>query len=172
MFSEQLDAIKVYIDHINKYVVQYCSNIIDIINKNYPNMHFMTPYLTCLNNNPAIVVVLLVVLFYMCSDLLIKFMFVFFMINSVILSLLLLDDILVDEHYKFLAKNVIIMFILYFNFIGSLFTLILVFCFMKDASILFNSILINTLTNIICFISHNIPIVKNMYPKIVLINSK
>jgi uncharacterized membrane protein YgcG len=94
----------------------------------------------------------------------------FLLFDSIIISLLILKNNTNKHHPRRLAKNVISLFILYTNFIGSLASIVVFFLIYLEFNKFINKIIFQIIDQIISFLSNTLPFIKDMYPNLKLVD--
>jgi hypothetical protein len=171
MFDELHKSDKNYVSNIKKYIDTVCNNIISNIKQNKKkNLYFVIPYIDFLKTYKSIILIFLLALIYFYTNYVNALLFSFLLFDSIILSMLVLHNQSVNIISRRLAKNVIALVILYTNFSGYIFTLLIVLFFYNEVSKFTNKIIIKIIENIINFLSFNIPFLKYIYPSLKLID--
>ena len=134
------------------------------------NLLFLVPIIKFCTHNQSLVFVIFLILCYYFSTYILNLLYMFMLIDSIILSLLILQNKFLNINSRRLAKNVILIFLLYFNITGSLFTLLFVIFIYYEFSKFINRLVFKLIKFIFIFISKNLPYVSNLYPNVVHIN--
>jgi hypothetical protein len=116
------------------------------------------------NKNIIILVFALGSLFY--SNLLLSFTYYFMLIDSIVLSLLILQNNCVGKNSRRLCKNVILILLTSLNIIGGIFTLLFVIFIYMEYSKFINRIIFKCLKFLIITIGYVLPPIFLLYPEI------
>jgi len=172
MFEKYYDAL--FVNHfsiINKTVQSNCKEIIFKINEKNKNLKFIVPIVKYIEENTIIFICSFIFLGFYFQNFIIKIILGLLFFDSVIISILVLNKSIEHAYNRRLAKNVISLSILYFNIVGSFFTLLLMLFFYNEYNKFINKIIIKLLSTIITFISSSFPFILIIYPKIKLIDN-
>ena len=152
IFNKYLDELTKYIKNKNKRL-SWCLPIIKIIKSNI---------------NFILLIFLFVTLYY--SSCFINLFTFFILFDSIILSVIVLQSGKDISSSRRLAKNVISLFILTINIIGSLFSILLVLLIYFSFNKYISNIIFKIIEMFINFVSNTLPFVKDLYPSIQLID--
>jgi hypothetical protein len=152
IFNKYLDELTKYIKNKNKRL-SWCLPIIKIIKSNI---------------NFILLIFLFVTLYY--SRCFINLFQFFILFDSIVLSVIVLQSGKDIGNSRRLAKNVISLFILTINIIGSLFSIILVLLIYFSFNKYISNIIFKIIEMFINFVSNTLPFVKDLYPSIQLID--
>jgi hypothetical protein len=120
------------------------------------------------NKNLISIIIIALTLYYSYN--VINFIQGFMLFDSIILSLLILKNNYLKKHARRLSKNVICLFILFFNLTGSLISLIIVFMIYYEFNKYINKMIYKIVELLINFVSNNIPFIKYFYNNLNLID--
>lgn len=134
------------------------------IKNEYTNFAFLLPLLKYVYVNPFLVVLFTLLIGFFLSNFVLSVLFSLLLINCIILSLLVLHNISAKPHSRRLAKNILSLFLLYFNPFGSIFTIIMAFFLYSNYNKIISRVIIKLIENIILFIFVNIPFLTTIYP--------
>jgi len=135
------------------------------IKSKYKKLIFLIPILKYIHLNPQIIIIGFSVFGFFFANVVIDLVFVLLLLDSIILSLLVLHSIALKEKSRRLSKNVLGLFLLYFNPLGSIVTMVIA-CFLYTNYSKFTSkLIIKLLENIILFCLTNIPFIGLLYPE-------
>lgn len=134
------------------------------IKNDYTSFAFLLPILKYVYINPFAVVIVVLMLGFFLSNLILSILFSLLLVNCIILSLLVLHNISTKIHSRKLAKNILSLFLLYFNPLGSIITIILAFLLYSNYNKIISKVIIKLIENVILFIFVNIPFFTTLYP--------
>lgn len=152
---------------INNYVLiikKTAANTALLIKLKYKYFKFLLPILKYIYYNPFYIFILICIISSLFSLCILNFLFMFMLVNSFIISLLILHNVNIKKYSKKLSKNVLSMFILYLNPMGSLITLLIVSILYSNYSKITSKLIIKILESIVIFIFSVIPFLKYIYP--------
>lgn len=156
---------------VNKTIKTNCKEIIFKINEKNKNLKFIVPIIKYIEENTIVFIFCFILLGFYFQNFIIKIILGSLFFDSIIISILVLNKSIEQSYNRRLAKNVISLSILYFNIIGSFFTLLLMLFFYNEYNKFINKIIIKLLSTIITFISSSFPFILIIYPKIKLIDN-
>lgn len=134
------------------------------IKTQYPAFICLLPLLKCIYVNPFLVVLFTLFIGFFLSNLVLTALFTLLLIDCIILSLLVLHNISLKLHSRRLSKNILSLFLLYFNPLGSIITIILAFLLYTNYSRMTSKLIVKLIENIVLFIFVNVPIFALIYP--------
>ena len=169
--TEFIENVRTIYNKYNELIVSYSELLHSYISKNYPNLSFILPILTYINQNPLVFMIITVIISFLFSGIILSTLFFLLLINCVVLSLFVLNSSNLKNKSKRLARNIISLAILYFNPLGTIITLITVFFLFNDTNKVITSLIIKIVEKIFNFISSNVPIIAKLYPSIKEINN-
>jgi hypothetical protein len=169
--TDFIENVKTIYNKYNELIVSYSGLLHTYISKNYPNLSFILPVLTYINQNPLVFMIITVILTFLFSGIILSTLFFLLLINCVVLSLLVLNSSNLKNKSKRLARNIISMAILYFNPLGTIITLVTVFFLFNDTNKIITSLIIKIVEKIFNFISSTVPFIAKIYPSIKEINN-
>ena len=152
IFNKYLDELTKYIKNKNKNL-SWCLPIIKIIKSNL---------------NFILLIFLFVTLYY--SSYFINLFQFFILFDSIILSVIVLQSGKDKVSSRRLAKNVISLFVLTINIIGSLFSILLVLLIYYSFNKFISKSIFKIIEIFINFVSSTLPFIKDLYPSIHLID--
>jgi hypothetical protein len=152
IFNKYLDELTKYIKNKNKNL-SWCLPIIKIIKSNL---------------NFILLIFLFVTLYY--SSYFINLFQFFILFDSIILSTIVLQSGKDKVSSRRLAKNVISLFVLTINIIGSLFSILLVLLIYFSFNKFISKSIFKIIEIFINFVSSTLPFIKDLYPSIHLID--
>jgi hypothetical protein len=172
MLKKYISSFNINNLHINitKLIEEYLDNNINYIKTKNKNLSWFLPFLKIIKKNYNVILVFFVMISLYFSSQTNNLLFSFMLFDSIILSLLILQNNMLKSYARRLAKNIISLFLLYFNIIGSLPTMILVFFLYYEFNKFINKLIFKIIELIINFLSSNVPFVKIIYPHINLID--
>ena len=164
------------INYINQYIFannkfktvmnNLCDNIVDNIKKKYKKFKWSIPYINYFNSNQYLIYSCTFIFILIFSKYFLNVLLLYLLSDSIILSIVVLHKNSLNHFSRKLAKNIISLSLIYFNFFGSIFTLI-VFSFLYfEFNKYCNKILYKILETVIFFIHTNIPGISLIYPNI------
>jgi len=151
-----------FITEYNSNIGYICNNFIDFLNKN--KINFLIPIFNFILDNKGLIFLILIVLAYYYSKFILFFLNLFLLFDSIILSLLIIQNNLLFTNSRRLAKNVILIFFLHFNIMGSLITFLISLFIYLEFSKFINKIIFKLLKLFIIYLNKNIPLVSTLYP--------
>ncbi len=149
---------------LKTYIDNTCNNIINNIKKNHKKLKWIIPYISYFNTNYYLFFIIISILIIIFSKIFLNFFFILLLIDSTILSV-----IIMHKNYNYsrkLAKNIILLFILYLNIFGSIITLLLFSFLYLEFSKYVNRIIYKIVETVFCFLHTNLSIISLIYPNI------
>lgn len=134
------------------------------IKKEYPSLVFLLPLLKCIYVNPFLVVLFTLFVGFFMSSLVLSTLFALLLVDCIVLSLLVLHNVSLKLHSRRLSKNILSLFLLYFNPLGSIITIILAFLLYTNYSKTISKLIIKLIENVVLFVFVNVPIFITIYP--------
>ena len=134
------------------------------IKTQYTSFVFLLPLLKYVYINPFLVVLSTLFVGVFMSNLVLTILFTLLLIDCIILSLLVLHNVSLKLHSRRLAKNILSLFLLYFNPLGSIITIILAFLLYTNYSKMTSKLIIKLIENVILFVFVNVPMFTAIYP--------
>lgn len=144
-----------YLDQLSKYIK----------NKN-KSLSWLLPILKIIKSNINFLLLVFFIITLYCSNYFINLFQLFILFDSIILSLIVLQDSKNKITCRRLAKNVISLFILTINIIGSFFSILLVILIYYSFNKYVSKTIYKIIEMFINFISVTVPFVKDLYPSI------
>lgn len=148
-----------YLDELNKYIK----------NKN-KSLSWSLPIIKSIKSNINIILIFFTIISLYYSNYFIKLLESFILFDSIILSILVLQSSKNFFNSRRLAKNVISMFILSINIIGSLFSILTVILIYFGFNKFISKTIFKFVEIFINFIKSTIPIISDLYPTIKMID--
>lgn len=148
----------------------------DIISKlklyieNRKNLLWIIPFINIINANQNLTIVIIIIAFLYFSSFIINIVFLYVLFDSIIRSLLILHGLFDKFNTQSLAKNIILLSILYFNIGGSLITLFISIFMYLELNEFILKLLFKTIELSINFLSSNMSFIMVLFPHIKLIN--
>ena len=136
----------------------------------YKKFEFIIPIIEFINLNKSILLFIGIIFAYMFSNQVLYFTNLFMLFDSVILSLLILQNNSLNVNSRRLSKNVILTVSIYFNLIGSLLTFIFVIFIYSEFSKFINRIIFKFIKFFIKIITNTLPFLSNLYPDVKYFN--
>ena len=150
---------KIYIDNC-------CDNIITNIRKKHKKLKWIIKYINYFNSNQHLFLISIFIFIIIFSKFFLKFFFLLLLFDCIILSIIVLHKNSLNNNSRKLAKNIILLSLIYLNLFGSILTLLIFFCIYFEFSKYCNKIIYKVLETIICFIHTNLSIICLIYPNI------
>jgi hypothetical protein len=154
---------KIY-DYYADYIKNLTINIALYIKKNHRKLKIILPFLKHIHLNPSYIILFLCLLSFFFSSIVLTIKFIFLLFDSIILSLLILHGLNIKLNARKLSKNVLSLFILYFNPIGSILTMVIVTILYSNCSKFLSNLIIKIFESITLFVFSSIPFIKFLYP--------
>lgn len=104
------------------------------------------------------------------SNLLLKILYYFVLVDSLIISLLVLQNKLINTNSRRLCKNVILIFMTNANLIGGLISLSIIMFMYMEYSKLINRIIFKFIKFLFKLVSNFLPFINALYPQIKYLN--
>lgn len=154
----------------DKFVNKYLDQLTKYIKNKNSSLTWLLPVIKIIKSNINFLLLVLFIGTLYCSNYFINLFQLFLLFDSIILSIIVLQSSKDKVISKRLAKNIISLFILTINIVGSLFSIILFFLIYFS----FNGYVSKTIYKIIemgiNFLSTTLPFIKDLYPSINLID--
>ena len=166
--SKDNNQIFKFISEFNNNLSYICNGIINYSTKH--NFKLLIPFFKFILNNKGFIFIILLILSYYHSNFIIYFLNLFLLFDSIILSLLIIQNNLVFSNARRLAKNVILSFFLYFNIFGSLITFLICLFIYLEFSKFINKIIFKILKLLMIYFKKLLPFMTTLYPTIHDIN--
>lgn len=147
----------------------YFNFLINYFKKN-ENTIFIVNILKNIHNNKLLCFFIFLGLSWLCSNLLLCFIYYFMLVDSLILSLLILQNNLINKNSRRLCKNIILIFLTKMNIIGNMIILFLIMFIYMEYSKFINRIIFKFIKFILKLIGNAIPIIYLLYPDMGLFN--
>ncbi len=170
MFDNELKSLTDFSNNSEKFLNKNLDELTKYIKHKNKSLSWLLPLIKTIKSNSNFILGLFFVLSLYYSNYFIIMFYNFLLIDSIVLSVLIMQNELVKFNSRRLAKNVISMFILNFNFFGSLISVIMVFAIYFGFNKFINKIIFKLIEIIINFLSTALPFVKDLYPSIKLID--
>ena len=138
--------------------------------KNYNYSNSLINFIKLIHSNKNIFLILFVVASWFWSNLLLKIVCNFVLVDSLIISLLVLQNNSINHNSRRLCKNIILYTLSSLNIIGGMFTLIMIIFIYLEYSKFINRLLFKTIKFIIKLIGGIFPPIFLLYPDIKLFN--
>jgi len=143
-----------------------------LIKEKYRNLKFLLPLIKVFKKNPNMLLLSFLLLCLVFLSNIVNLFFILILIDAIVLSLLIFNNVAIKLHARKLARNVLSLFVLYTNILGNIVSLTLVILMFNDSSKFIKSFIINFLGKVINFIFSLFPIIKEVYPSITELNSE
>lgn len=142
---------------------------IEYFNKNNYSKNIIN-IMKIIHNNKSFCAIFLLFISWFWSNLTLNFVYFFMLIDSLIVSLLVLQNNSIDTNSRRLSKNVILMFLISTNLIGSMFTLLMVIFIYMEYSKFVGRLIFKFIKFIIKIFGNIFPPIYLLYPDIKLFN--
>lgn len=158
-------------------ILNYVSDGIDNLilylkNKKNKNIYWIINILKIIKKNIKIISVFFAGLCLYFSSQIIGIIYMFLLFDSIIISILILQNNLLKSHARRLAKNIISLFLLTLNLTGTFSTLVTVSFIYFEFNKFINSFIFKIIESLITFLSSTIPFISYLYPNVKLIDHK
>ena len=154
----------------DKIFEKYISQLITHIKIKNKNFIWSLPVLKIIKSNINLLFLIFIVFILYCSNYFINLFLFFILFDSIILSIIILQDSKNKIVCSRLAKNVISIFILTLNITGSLISIGLVLLIYFSFNTYMSNSIFKVIKLIINYIGLTIPVFKDLYPSISLID--
>jgi len=134
------------------------------IKQRHTNFVFLLPILRYIHSKPNTILIIFSVLSFVFSSYVLGLIFFFLLFDSFILSLLVLHGINIKNNSRKISKNVLSLFVLYFNQLGPIITLIIVTLLYSNVSRFISKLIIKLFESITMFVFSFVPFITLMYP--------
>lgn len=138
--------------------------------KKYTWSEHIIEYLKTIYSNKMFCIFFIILISWFWSNLLLKLLYVFMLIDSIVMSLLVLQNNSININSRRLCKNVILMFMININLIGDILSLLLIIFIYMEYSKLINRIIFKFIKFIFKLLSNFIPYINTIYPQIKNLN--
>ncbi len=162
IFDKSLNSDKIFIKYLDQ-TIKYIKN-------NNKSLSWLLPILKIIKSNVNLLLLVFFIITLYCSNYFVSLFQLFILFDSIILSLIVLQDSKNKVSCRRLAKNVISLFILTINIIGSFFSILLVILIYFSFNKYINKTIYKIIEMFINFISVTVPFVKDLYPSIYMID--
>ena len=125
---------KIYIDNC-------CDNIITNIRKKHKKLKWIIKYINYFNSNQHLFLIFIFIFIIIFSKFFLKFFFLLLLFDCIILSIIVLHKNSLNNNSRKLAKNIILLSLIYLNLFGSILTLLIFFCIYFEFSKYCNKII-------------------------------
>ena len=160
-----------FFDKVKKLYNFYISNIKKLmeilaiyIKKRHNKFVFLLPILKFIHSNPNKILLVITIIGFLFSSYVLGFIFMFLLFDSFVLSLLVLHGINIKNNSRKISKNILSLFILYFNPIGSIITLLIVLLLYSNVNKFISKLIIKLFESITMILFSVIPFVSLLYP--------
>jgi len=170
MFDNELKSISDFSNNSEKYINKNLDEIYKYIKTKNKGFTWLLPFIKTIKANSSFILGIFFILSLYFSNQFIYLFYNFILIDSIVLSVLVLQNEVDKYNSRRLAKNVISMFILNFNFFGSFVSVMMVFAIYFGFNKFLNKIIFKVIEVIINFLSITFPFIKDLYPNIKLID--
>jgi hypothetical protein len=148
------------------YINNTCDKIIINIKKKHKKLKWIVPYINYFNSNQYLFFIIILISIIIFSKFLLNILLLLLLFDCIILSIIVLHKTSLQYYSRKLAKNIILLALIYFNLFGNIFTL-LIFLFLHfEFSKYCNKIIYKVLEAVIMFINTNISVISLIYPNI------
>lgn len=161
--------IKIFGNH-DKILSRYLDTIIKYIKTKNKSLDWTLPIIKTIKSNTNLILLFSVVVCLYYSNYFINLFQSFILFDSIIISILVLKSSKNPVNSRRLAKNVISLFILNINIIGSLFSILLVILIYSGFNKFISKTIFKFVEIFINFISSTLPFVSDLYPTIKMID--
>ena len=131
--------------------------------------HFIE-YFKIIYKNKIFFILFIILTGWYWSSLLLKILYLFMLIDSLVISLLVLQNKSININSRRLCKNVILIFMTNINLIGGMFSLLMMIFMYMEYSKLINRIIFKFIKFSFKLISNFIPFINVIYPQIKFLN--
>ncbi len=170
MIDTELKSLTEFSNNSEKYINKNLDEISKYIKTKNKSLSWLLPVIKTIKSNSTFILTVMFILSLYYSNQFINLFYNFILIDSIVLSVLILQNELTKANARRLAKNVISMFILNFNFFGSFASVIMVFAIYFGFNKFVNKLIFKVIEIIINFLSVTFPFLKDLYPNIKLID--
>jgi hypothetical protein len=150
----------------DKIFIKYLDETIKYIKNKKKSLSWLLPILKLIKSNINFILLVFFIVTLYCSNYFINLFKLFILFDSIVLSLIVLQDSKNKISCRRLAKNVISLFILTINIIGSFVSILLVILIYYSFNKYVSKTIYKIIEMFINFISVTIPFVKDIYPSI------
>lgn len=154
----------------DKVLSRYLDNLIKYIKTKNKNLVWAIPIIKTIKSNTNLILLFFVVVCLYYSNYFIDLFQSFILFDSIIISIIVLKSSKNPFYSRRLAKNVISLFILATNVIGSLFSILLVILIYSGFNKFISKTIFKFVEIFINFISSTVPFISDLYPNIKLID--
>lgn len=147
------------------FIINYINN-----NNKIPIMNMLGKIILTIQNNKILTTILFIIISWLWSNILLKILFYFLIIDSTIISLLVLQNSEIFTNSRRLCKNVILIGLICFNVIGGLFSLLTMLFIYMEYSKFINRILFKLLKFSLKTVGNICPLIYCFYPQIELLS--
>jgi hypothetical protein len=154
----------------DKIFIKYLDQTIKYIKNKNKSLSWLLPIIKLIKSNINFILLVFFIVTLYCSNYFINLFKLFILFDSIVLSLIVLQDSKNKISCRRLAKNVISLFILTINIIGSFFSILLVILIYYSFNKYVSKTIYKIIEMFINFISVTVPFVKDLYPSIYMID--
>lgn len=165
----KLNIISTYIQKYNDIVENLLKNTKNQL-KNSNKLLIMIPIINFIKSNKLSLLLFSFVLIYLFSNQIIYFINLYLLFDSIIISLIILQNKSLHINSRRLAKNVILKSLLHFNFIGSTLTFLFVIFIYNEYNKFINRIIFKFVKLIVFIITRIFPFSNKLYTDAKLLN--
>ena len=160
IYDFYIENIKIFLEYTEKYIQTKNESLVGILS-----------IIKYIYNNPNIIVIIIGIISLLFSSFVLGLLFIFILFDSLILSLFVLSNINIEKYSKKISKNILSLFILYFNPIGSIMTLIIVTLLYSNISKFINKLIIKLFENFTLLVCSFLPFISLLYPDTIMIKN-
>ena len=150
----------------DKIFIKYLDETTKYIKNKNKSLSWLLPIIKIIKSNINFILLVFFIVTLYCSNYFINLFRLFILFDSIVLSLIVLQDSKNKISCRRLAKNVISLFILTINIIGSFVSILLVILIYYSFNKYVSKTIYKIIEMFINFISVTIPFIKDLYPSI------
>jgi hypothetical protein len=132
------------------------------IKRRHVNWVFLLPILKYIHSKPNTILFAIAIISFIFATFVLGLIYVFLLFDSFIISLLVLHGI--KNNSRQVSKNILSLFVLHFNPLGSIITLIIVLLLYSNVSRFISKLIIKLFESVTMFVFSFVPFISLMYP--------
>ena len=134
------------------------------IKNQYHALSFLISPLNYIDTNPTQMTILILSIALFFSNLILNLLFLLLLIDCILLSLFILQNISLKIHSVRLSIDILFLLVLYLNPISSVMTIIVSLILYTKYNEITSKFIFNVIQTILLFLFKNIPLFKSVYP--------
>ena len=134
------------------------------IKTRHTNWVSLLPILKYIHSKPNTILLAIAIISFVFSTFVLGLIYVFLLFDSFIISLIVLHGINIKNNARQVSKNILSLFVLHFNPLGSILTLIIVLLLYSNVSRFISKLIIKLFESITMFLFSFVPFISLMYP--------